>query len=750
MKMHLGITTKLTIIFVLFAFLILVSASFFAYKLGGSALKSATTSELLSSAIEKQAALNDWVSDLEVGIIAISNSPPIIRDTAIMSDNPAGSIEAKLAHDDIVRNLLPSVGLQQKYLELLIIEPDNGQVIVSTNPQEENTFKEEMPYFINGKTRSYIQNLYFSPALYRLAMTISAPILSKDGKLLGVLAGRLDLAAMNVVIARRTGLHKTDDAFLVNTSNLFVTQPRMMADLAIMRRGVHTEAVNRCLLHTSGVALYHDYRNIPVIGVYRWIPERNLCLVVKLDQAEAFSSARTFGRSILFIGLITLLTTCGLAFWLARTISQPIHRLVQGTEAIARGNLDYRIQIHSDDEFGVLGNEFNLMATALKKNEAQLVNWAAELEQKVKERTEELRQSEERYKVLSETSPDMIFVIDRDGHIQYVNQLAAKQFGTSAEYITGKKLTDLFPPSVVDDQKVKIDKVLHTGIPISNESLMIFPGGNVWLDTKLVPIYEDSGQITAVMGVSRDITQRKQADDSLNKANEELARSNTELERFAYVASHDLQEPLRMVTSYLQLLERRYKDRLDGDALEFINYAVDGSRRMKTLINDLLAYSRVGTRGKEFAPTDCNLVLSQVLLMLQPAIEETNAVITNDPLPKLLADEVQIEQLFQNLVGNAIKFHGENPPTIHISALIEQDNWVFSVRDNGIGIDPQYFDRVFIIFQRLHSREEYQGTGIGLAISKRIVERHGGRIWIESEAGKGSTFFFTIPNRGDK
>ena len=203
-----------------------------------------------------------------------------------------------------------------------------------------------------------------------------------------------------------------------------------------------------------------------------------------------------------------------------------------------------------------------------------------------------------------------------------------------------------------------------------------------------------------------------------------------------------------MVTSYLQLIEKRYSDRLDGDALDFIAYAVDGAIRMKTLINDLLAYSRVGTRGKEFAKVDLNIILDQVLTTLGPSIQQENALITFDPLPKLVVDEGQIQNLFQNLVVNAIKFHGPESPKIHISAKKEETQWLFSVRDNGIGIDEQYFDRVFVIFQRLHNRQEYEGTGIGLAISKRIVERHGGRIWIESQPGKGTVFYFTLPIKG--
>jgi PAS domain S-box-containing protein len=233
------------------------------------------------------------------------------------------------------------------------------------------------------------------------------------------------------------------------------------------------------------------------------------------------------------------------------------------------------------------------------------------------------------------------------------------------------------------------------------------------------------------------------------KQRQELVRSNSDLQQFAYVASHDLQEPLRMVASYLQLLERRYKDKLDEDANEFIQYAVDGAGRMQNLINDLLAYSRVGTQGRPFKMMDYGEVLKQVLLQLKIAIEETGAVITYDePLPHVMADEGQLTQVLQNLVNNAIKFQGEQEPRIHIGAQYTEGEWVFSVKDQGIGMDPQYKDRIFLIFQRLHNRTEYRGTGIGLAICKRIIERHGGRIWVESESEKGSAFYFTIPERG--
>ncbi len=248
--------------------------------------------------------------------------------------------------------------------------------------------------------------------------------------------------------------------------------------------------------------------------------------------------------------------------------------------------------------------------------------------------------------------------------------------------------------------------------------------------------------------LQKEIEERNRTEEALKKYAIELGRSNAELQQFAYVASHDLQEPLRMVASFTQLLAERYQGKLGADADEFIGYAVDGARRMQVLVNDLLAYSRVSTRAKEFVAVDCERVLQTVLANLEKTLQETRGQVTHDLLPTVQGDETQLWQVLQNLVGNALKFHGSEPPRVHVSAQQISGEWRFSVRDNGIGIDPQQADRIFLLFQRLHTRAEYPGTGMGLAISKKIVERHGGRIWVESEPGKGSTFYFSLPIKG--
>ena len=269
-------------------------------------------------------------------------------------------------------------------------------------------------------------------------------------------------------------------------------------------------------------------------------------------------------------------------------------------------------------------------------------------------------------------------------------------------------------------------------------------GRRVHLSATMRAIKDASGRVVRLVGTLQDITDRKLAEEKTRSLVADLARSNSELERFAYVASHDLQEPLRMVASYTQLLQSRYKGRLDSDADEFIEYAVDGATRMRTLINELLAYSRVGTQGAPIVPTGLEPVLVTVLKVLEQTLSESGAVVTHDSMPTVRCDGLQIGRVFQNLITNAAKFHGDEPPRIHVGAARSGGDWVFSVKDNGIGIEPAYFDRIFVIFQRLESRADYEGTGMGLAICKRIVERHGGRIWVESQRGAGSTFYFAL------
>ena len=356
---------------------------------------------------------------------------------------------------------------------------------------------------------------------------------------------------------------------------------------------------------------------------------------------------------------------------------------------------------------------------------------------------EALRASEEKYRELFDRSNDAIFITSRDANIIDVNPSTLELFGYTRDEAMHLNVLDVYHRA---EDRARFQEEIERNGSVRDFEVRIRKKDGTVMDCLVDATVrsDNDGTVLGYEGLIRDITERKRAEEALQLYADELARSNADLQQFAYVASHDLQEPLRMVAGYTQLLARRYRDRLDADADEFIGYAVDGAVRMQNLINDLLAYSRVGNRGQPLEATDCNAVFDEVVANLRTAMDDSQATVARDALPTVRADKSQLVELFQNLISNAIKFHGEEPPRIHVSAGLKENGWVFSVRDNGIGIDSEYAERIFGIFQRLHTRDQYPGTGIGLAICKRIVESRGGQIWVESQPGEGSIFHFTI------
>lgn len=356
-----------------------------------------------------------------------------------------------------------------------------------------------------------------------------------------------------------------------------------------------------------------------------------------------------------------------------------------------------------------------------------------------------LKRKEEELNHFFSLSLDMLYIAGFDGYFKRINPQWERVLGLTEKELLSKPLLEWVHPDDLESTRLQ-SSILSAGSAVVafENRYRCRDGSYRLLLWNAVAIPEER----LIFATGHDITERKKAEELLELEKEKLAQSNTELERFAYVASHDLQEPLRMVASYTQLLGKRYKGKLDSDADEFIGFAVDGASRMQNLIQDLLDYSRVGTKGRQFERVDCESVLKQTLLNLKLTIEDNNAVVTHDPLPVIMADRLQYVQLFQNLIGNAVKFHGAEAPRLHLSAKQSEGTWLFSFQDNGIGIAAEYADRIFAVFQRLHSQKEYPGTGIGLAICKKIVERHQGRIWFESEKGKGTTFYFTMPDGG--
>ena len=389
----------------------------------------------------------------------------------------------------------------------------------------------------------------------------------------------------------------------------------------------------------------------------------------------------------------------------------------------------------------------NVTLTALRDGSGKLQGFS-EISQDLTESTE----SDAKYRGLLEAAPDAMVVVNHRGQIVLLNVQAENQFGYRRDELVGQMIGNIVPEGfaerlVADALRSTEDALaqqIGTGIELSGRRK---DGSTFPIELMLSPL--GTGDNILVTVAIRDITRRKEAEAVLLQKVQELSRSNEELGQFAYMASHDLQEPLRMVASYTQLLSRRYKGKLDADADEFIAFAVDGANRMQQLIRDLLAYSRVRTEGENLNDTSSEGALNLALQNLRVATEETGAVVTHDALPVVLADETQLVQLFQNLVGNGIKYHGAGIPRVHVSAARDgHGKWLFSVKDNGIGIEPRYFEKIFGVFQRLHKREEFPGNGIGLAICKKIVERHGGDIRVASVLGQGSTFSFALADSG--
>jgi PAS domain S-box-containing protein len=347
---------------------------------------------------------------------------------------------------------------------------------------------------------------------------------------------------------------------------------------------------------------------------------------------------------------------------------------------------------------------------------------------------------------LLEQVSDSMVTVNEELRVLSWNKGAEQIYGWSAQEVLGKTVTETLATEYIGTSRAEIFNQFSSQGNWSGEVIQSTKDGRrLALLSSSSALKDGSGKIVGIASVNRDISERKRNEEELRRTAKELARSNQELQMFAYVASHDLQEPLRMVSSFVQLLEARYKGRLDESADKYIYYAVDGAKRMQKLINDLLLYSRVDS--KEEAPTlvDTEALFEKILLVLSPAIKETGALISHDKLPAVLANGGQLAQVFQNLLSNALKFRkATEVPVIHVGAERSKAGWVFSVKDEGIGIEPQYVERIFRVFQRLHKREEFEGTGIGLSICKKVIERHGGRIWIESELGKGSTFRFTL------
>jgi len=599
--------------------------------------------------------------------------------------------------------------------------------------------------------RAGVSSLFQSTGLRRLVVSIEVPVKRPDGTVAFSLALNPNLEIFDEVLRQQ----KIPRGWVVS---VFDQQGVIVARIPSPEQFVGQKAAAGLLPHLlqeqEGIVDTVSLEGIPLISGFSHAGSYGWSVGVGIPGGALTGSAVRWTLHTLAVGTVALLVGLLGAVAMARNISGPIASL-RGLAADLERNAtmdEPRTGLRETDEVAQALYAVEQDRRSSKQDERRAQRALDESEERLRQEIA-LQASEAKFRGILEAAPDAMVVADPQGRIQIVNAQTERLFGYRRDELIGHQVSDIIPDGfaqrLIADAMRTADEALAqqigTGIELSARRR---DGTEFPIEIMLSPLESAEGILVTV--AIRDITTRKkaeahlQAEAQLLQKMDELNRSNDELEQFAYIASHDLQEPLRMVASYTQLLARRYKGRLDADADEFIAFAVDGANRMQRLIQDLLAYSRVGTNREALREISSEEALLQALGNLHAAIEESGAIVTHDPLPDVLGDEMQMVQLFQNLVANAVKYHGAATPRVHVSAAREGGRWIFSVQDNGLGIDPQYFERIFGMFQRLHKRKEFAGTGIGLAICKKIVEQHGGSISVESQPGQGSTFRFSL------
>ena len=591
--------------------------------------------------------------------------------------------------------------------------------------------------FATGKP--VISDLFFGSLTKRPLISIDVPVL-KDGKVLYDLAMTFPSDRLDAVL-RQQRLAPDWYSAILDSKSVVAARSRFPEKYV----GKSANPLYQALMSLpEGTAEYTNLEGTAALVTFCRSSMSHWSVVIGVPKASVMAQIyRWTGWAVAGSGLISLFGML-LALRFARRITRAIRSLVDPASAIGRGERVAAFDSHGVEEIGAVAAALVQASDLLQARAGELTRSLTSLEKEMAER----RLSEESLRLLVDGARDYaIIMLSLDGRVTGWNEGAKRLKGWDKEEILGRHCSLFYPEAARAAGHPERELALAAAEGrYAEEGWRVRKDGSEFLaDVIITAIRDEAGALRGFSKVTRDVTERKLAEDRLQATLSELSRSNLELEQFAYVASHDLQEPLRMVASYTQLLAQRYQGELDDKAKKFIDYAVDGAVRMQRLINDLLAYSRVGRQGKAPEATDSRLPLDEALQNLALAIELSGACVVAEELPTVRVDPSQLGQLFQNLIGNALKFRGAEAPMIRISTCDLGPEWRFSVRDNGLGIEAQYAEKVFVIFQRLHTRLEYPGTGIGLAICKRIVERHSGRIWFESEKGQGSTFHFTLP-----
>ncbi len=768
--------------YLLFATLMVGVVALLAYLSAVNALRASAFERLGAVAMLKEDTLNRWVDEQRRYVVLIAALPEA-RAAAGDLLHPATAAAERGAAETALSRLLNLIVTNTSDSQELLMLDAQGRIFFSTVPAHIGQSQAGSAYFLKGLTTTYVQNAYSAAFSGKPTITISTPLFDQHQRRIGVLASHLNLAQIDRLVRERTGLGQSGETYLVNADHQLVSETPLAGG---RQADLHSSGIDAALAGRDGAQLYANYQGTPSLGVYHWVDEREVALLVEISQAEAFASARGLAEAIGGVGLSVVAALAVIIAVIARRMTRPILLLTKTAQGVAAGDLSLRAPVLTQDEVGTLARVFNQMTERLRELIGGLERRLAELRQT----QAALQASEARFRTIFDSVNDAIFVHDlKDGHILDVNRKMSELYGYTRVEARALSVGDISEGTPPYTQAEALSWMSHAaaGEPQLFEWRAKDRVGQLfWVEVNMRKALIDEQERLLVS--VRDITDRKRAEaviqaqnEQLQAQNEELIAqrqallqaegdllelnaeleqrvvertaqleaANKELESFSYSVSHDLRAPLRAVAGFSRVLLEEYAARLEPEAAHYLQRVHAGTQRMGRLIDDLLAFARLGRQALKprlLTAPDLREMVSQTIEELRAGASAPKCEVVIGELSPCYADPALLRQVFSNLLSNAFKFsRARADARVALGCVAAADDGpVYFVRDNGAGFDMRYASKLFGVFQRLHSGDDFEGTGVGLAIVQRIVLKHGGRIWAEAAPGQGATFYFTL------
>ena len=795
------LSTRIILLFTALALIPQILAGSLIVLNGRQSLEYAALKNLQSTNELKTDQIQAWLSNnlnlLEVFTISNHVSEYMTSLEILTDSSPQNSNYRELF---INTHMNPFVN-KNSFESLSILDSTNGKIILSTNSKLEGKYREHLEYFTEGKKAPFISKVFYSIQEESPVIFASAPIKNLEQETIAVAVAKLRIEDFTDIVQQQAIPTETMETYLINSYNFLIADTRFL-EKAAFRQTINTEGVEECLNGNQGTRKYKNYRNTTVYGAYHWLPSQEMCILTEIAEEEALAPTRSFIQTAIYSSIIEVALVIILGKIFSNSLVKPIEELIESTNKLTAGKLSSRISVTRKDEFGQLGKAFNQMGDKLETLFSE-TKYRQNLVMTLYITGEKLHQAkthEELYDAVGSKLDNIglvsvIYLKDESSNNLNISHISLKPeimeeiekiYQTTPNEISLDISNDPIYKTLLTEQNtifidlekefdktiiypftqnkinpildlLKLKQTIYTPIKKFGKVIGILELSGKNLSPDDIPVIslfsnalsynlENIQLIESTRNWANELESRVvKRTQELQNTLTQLERSNEELAQFAYITSHDLQEPLRIIASYMQLLEKRYAGQLDEEAHIYINYAIEGANRLKTMITNILEYTSIQSEGKQFKATDLNIILKDTLQILAEKIKEKNVIIKTEQLPIVHGDQNQILQVFKHLIDNSIKFNQSEQPTLSISCKILSDDFVqIDVNDNGIGIEKKYFERIFEIFKHLHPINIYPGTGIGLAISKRIIERHGGEIWLTSKLDHGSTFSFTL------